>query len=437
MHFLDELTITVRSGKGGDGKRSFLREKSRPWGGPDGGDGGRGGSIWFEADANLNTFYPLKFQKKFSAPDGDDGGGLNCTGRSGEDRVILVPVGTQVRPRGGSEILADLAVSGQRWRAAKGGRGGLGNQNFATPTNQAPDRADPGQPSEEIVYDLELKLLADVGLLGLPNAGKSTFLSRVSAARPKIADYPFTTLVPNLGVVAGEDYRSFVIADIPGLIAGAHEGHGLGDQFLRHVARTKLLLHLVDLSPYAMEPPLHAVETIEAELAAYSPELAGRPRILCGTKADLGSNAEQVAALRAHAAELGLPFLIISAPTGEGLKALTDLLWQGLQDPQSLRLTPVKPAKGAARKSTAAKARPAKKLEKKTAVVQQFAEKKRAVKYVRIIRKPKPIKKKKASALKSVKPAKSAPKKVGAVKKTGVKRKFIPGKKRSGPHRHG
>ncbi len=346
MHFLDELTITVTSGKGGDGKRSFLREKSRPWGGPDGGDGGRGGSIWLEADANLNTFYPLKMKRLYAADDGDDGGALNCTGKSGQEFVIHVPVGTLVRPRGGAEILADLDVAGKRWRAAKGGRGGLGNQNFATPTNQAPQRADPGQPGEEHVFDLELKLLADVGLLGLPNAGKSTFLSRVSAARPKIADYPFTTLIPNLGVVAGPNYRTLVIADIPGLIEGAHRGLGLGDQFLRHVDRTKLLIHLVDLSPFAMEPPLQAVKTIEAELRAYSPHLADRPRILVGTKIDSGRDEKAVAALEKYAASEGLRFLMISAHTGAGLKELLNLLWESLDHPERLQLQ--KPARAKA-----------------------------------------------------------------------------------------
>jgi GTP-binding protein len=357
MHFLDELTITVRSGKGGDGKLSFLREKSRPWGGPDGGDGGRGGSVWLEADANLNTFYPLKMKKFFAAPDGADGGSLNCTGKSGLDFVIHVPVGTLVRPRGGAEILADLDVAGKRWRAAKGGKGGLGNQNFATPTNQAPQRADPGQPGEEHVFDIELKLLADAGLLGLPNAGKSTFLSRVSAARPKIADYPFTTLIPNLGVVAGPNYRTMVIADIPGLIEGAHHGQGLGDQFLRHVDRTKLLIHLVDLSPFAMEPPLAAVKTIEAELRAYSPELASRPRILVGTKIDAGRDEKAVAALEKYAAGEGLRFFMISAHTGAGLQPLLNLLWESLDHPDRLQLEKPARVKPAAREKPATAAR--------------------------------------------------------------------------------
>jgi GTP-binding protein len=352
MHFLDELTITVRSGKGGDGKLSFLREKSRPWGGPDGGDGGRGGSVWLEADANLNTFYPLKMKRLYAAHDGAGGGSLNCTGKSGQDYVIHVPVGTLVRPRGGTDILADLDTPGKRWRAAKGGKGGLGNQNFATPTNQAPQRADPGQPGEEHVLDLELKLLADAGLLGLPNAGKSTFLSRVSAARPKIADYPFTTLVPNLGVVAGPEYKTMVIADIPGLIEGAHHGQGLGDQFLRHVDRTKLLIHLVDLSPFAMEPPLDAVQTIEAELRAYSPELASRPRILVGTKIDAGRDEKAVAAVEKYAAQEGLRFLAISAHTGAGLKELLNLLWESLDHPERLQLEKT------ARTAPPAKARP-------------------------------------------------------------------------------
>ncbi len=344
MHFLDELILTVRSGKGGDGKKSFLREKSRPWGGPDGGDGGRGGSVWFEADPNLNTFYPLKMRPRYEAQDGENGGSSNCTGRSGEDLVVFVPVGTVVREHGGSESLADLDAPGKRWQAAKGGRGGKGNQHFATPTNQAPQRADPGEPGETVALDLELKLLADVGLLGLPNAGKSTFLSRVSAAKPKIADYPFTTLVPNLGVVTGPDYRTLVIADIPGLIEGAHEGHGLGDQFLRHVERTRMMLHLADLSALAPEPAVVAVKTLERELRAYSPELAVRPRILVATKADLGVDEKALAALRRHAEKNGLRLFVVSAPTGEGMKPLTDLLWRAMDDVSVLRVE--KPDRG-------------------------------------------------------------------------------------------
>jgi len=319
--FIDQAKIFVAGGPGGNGCCSFRREKFVPKGGPDGGDGGHAGSVWFEADPSMNTLLSFRYQQHHTAERGRHGEGAGKTGRSGEDLIVKVPVGTVVLDQDSVLQLADLGHPGDRFLAAKGGRGGRGNAQFATSTNQAPRRADPGEAGEERWVQLELKLLADVGIIGYPNAGKSTLISRISAARPKIADYPFTTLVPNLGVVsAGE--RTFVIADIPGLIEGAHLGHGLGTRFLRHVERTKLLLHLVDVSPGTGRDPVHDVEVINAELESYRENLAGRPQILVASKMDVAQEPDRVTALERRAKKMKVPFLKISAVTGAGIPEL-------------------------------------------------------------------------------------------------------------------
>lgn len=288
MKFIDEATIQVFAGDGGNGCVSFRREKYIPFGGPDGGDGGDGGSVLLEACANLNTLADFRYHKKFRAEQGQKGMGNNCTGKSGDDFIVKVPVGTVVTDKDTGEILGDLVAPEQRLRVAQGGFHGLGNTRFKSSTNRTPRKATPGTPGEHRVLALELKLLADVGLLGMPNAGKSTFIRKVSAARPKVADYPFTTLHPNLGVVSVESHRSFVIADIPGLIEGAAEGAGLGIRFLKHLSRTGLLLHLVDCMPSVHEQdPVTDVEIITRELEKFSDELANRERWLVLNKVDL------------------------------------------------------------------------------------------------------------------------------------------------------
>jgi GTP-binding protein len=327
--FLDESVIPVRAGRGGNGCVAFRREKYIPHGGPSGGDGGHGGSVWLVANEGINTLYHLRFQSIYAAERGQHGLGSNRTGKSGEDLIIQVPMGTVVMDDDSGEVLGEMLLDGQQLEVARGGKGGRGNQNFATPTNRAPRRADPGEEGVERRLRLELKLLADVGLVGLPNAGKSTLISVVSAARPKIADYPFTTLIPNLGVVAeGPLTRPFVIADLPGLIAGAAQGAGLGIQFLRHVERCRILLHLVDLS--AEGPALLDLTTIEHELGEFSPDLLTRERILVGSKLD-AMREERRDELAAAAAERKLPLLLISAATGQGLKPLVALLAQRLE----------------------------------------------------------------------------------------------------------
>ena len=319
--FIDHAKIFVSGGHGGNGCLSFRREKFVPKGGPDGGDGGNGGSIWFEVDPSMNTLQSFRYQQHFVADRGRHGEGANKHGRSGVDTTVKVPIGTVVLDEDGVRVLADLSHPGDRFLVAKGGRGGRGNSQFATPVNRAPQRADPGQPAEERWVRLELKLLADVAIVGFPNAGKSTLISRISAARPKIADYPFTTLVPNLGVVdAG--YRTFVVADIPGLIEGAHEGHGLGIQFLKHIERTRLLLHIVDMSPATGRDPLNDLAVIEGELAAYSESIAKRPKIIVANKIDVAQDEPVLARLRTHCKKKRLRLLEISAFTGDGIKEL-------------------------------------------------------------------------------------------------------------------
>lgn len=319
--FVDEASITVFGGDGGNGCLSFRREKFVPRGGPDGGDGGHGGSVVIVADPGESTLLAFRYRTLFKADRGRHGLGANKTGRSGKDLIVRVPVGTVIFDGEGVSMLADLSFEGAEFVAARGGRGGRGNARFASSTNRAPTRHDPGQPGEQRELRLELKLLADAGLLGYPNAGKSTLISRISAARPKIADYPFTTLQPHLGVVDRGDFRSFVVADIPGLIEGAHHGAGLGHRFLRHVERCKLLLHLVDPSATEREP-VEGIEKLNAELRQYRPDLADKPQIILLTKADLVPDRELVERVRRYAAGLGRPCHLISSVSGEGLKRL-------------------------------------------------------------------------------------------------------------------
>jgi len=288
MKFVDETTIKVQAGKGGDGCLGFRREKYIPFGGPDGGDGGDGGSVYLIADVNLNTLVDFRVRRQFKATNGEQGRGQNCTGAAGNDIEIRVPVGTMVTDEGTDEIIGDMTVNGQRMLVAKGGFHGLGNTRFKSSVNRAPRQTSKGSLGDLRMLRLELKLLADVGLLGLPNAGKSTLIRAVSAARPRVADYPFTTLYPNLGVVSVHDYKSFVIADIPGIIEGAAEGAGLGIQFLKHISRTRILLHLVDIgSVESAEQAITDIRTIEHELVKYNEELGGRERWLVLTKTDL------------------------------------------------------------------------------------------------------------------------------------------------------
>ncbi len=324
MVFLDEAIVHVRAGRGGNGCVAFRREKYVPRGGPSGGDGGNGGSVYLVGDSRLNTLFHLRFQSIYAAERGQHGLGSNRTGRSGSDLEVRVPLGTVIALEGEAETLGEVLEDGQRLLVAKGGRGGRGNQHFATPVHQAPRRADPGGEGEEKRLALELKLLADVGLVGLPNAGKSTLISVVSAARPKIADYPFTTLVPNLGVVAeGPLARPFVIADLPGLIAGASQGAGLGFQFLRHVDRCRLLVHLVDLA--AEGDAVADLETVERELAEFDPGLLERERLLVGSKLD-AAREERRRELAAAAVARGLAYFELSAATGAGVRALVAAL---------------------------------------------------------------------------------------------------------------
>jgi GTP-binding protein len=334
MKFIDEATIEVHAGKGGDGSASFRREKFVPRGGPDGGDGGRGGGIFAVADRNINTLVDYRFARIHRARNGEPGRGSDCNGRSAEDIVLRVPVGTVVSDLDSGEVIADLAAHEQTALLAKGGDGGRGNLNFKSSTNRAPRQFTRGMPGESRKLKLELKVLADVGLLGLPNAGKSTFIRAVSAARPKVADYPFTTLHPNLGVVRVDNNRSFVIADIPGLIEGAAEGAGLGHQFLRHLARTRLLLHLVDIAPFdAGADPVAEARAIVNELRKYDRELFDKPRWLVLNKSDLLAPDERAATAQKFIADFGWDgkSFIISALTGEGCRELTYAIMECLE----------------------------------------------------------------------------------------------------------
>jgi GTP-binding protein len=320
--FIDRVKIRLEGGHGGDGVTAFRREKFVPRGGPSGGDGGRGGDVWIVGDSSLNTLLHLRYNPLHIAGRGMHGEGSNRSGKEGADVIVRVPVGTQVFDPKTNELLFDCVSDGERWLAAHGGRGGFGNAHFTSSTNRAPRYHQEGSEGEEFELQLELKLLADVGLLGFPNAGKSTFISTVSAARPKIADYPFTTLEPHLGVVDLGDFRTFVIADMPGLIEGAHEGHGLGDRFLRHVERTKLLLHLVDMSSVSGRDPVMDYQIINRELAAYDAELAARPQIVVATKMDAVDEPERVEALRQQAIQDERKFFAISSVTGAGVREL-------------------------------------------------------------------------------------------------------------------
>jgi len=320
--FIDEARILVKAGDGGNGCLAFRREKYVPRGGPSGGDGGRGGDVVLVADEHENTLLKFRFNPEHKAQRGRHGEGSNKTGADGHSIDVDVPVGTVVYDEATGERLFDFTKTGERFVVARGGKGGRGNARFATSTHQAPTEHEPGRPGDERRLRLELKLLADVGLVGFPNAGKSTLISRISAARPKIADYPFTTLEPNLGVVQLENFRSFVVADIPGLIEGAHLGHGLGVQFLRHIERTRLLAHLVDVSEASGRDPVRDFETVMTELASFSEELVQKPMIVVATKMDVAQDPARVESLRALAAERGLDYFEISSATGLGIEAL-------------------------------------------------------------------------------------------------------------------
>jgi GTP-binding protein len=320
--FIDEIDIFVKSGDGGAGCVSFRREKFVPRGGPDGGDGGAGAGVWLLTDEGLSTLLDYHYQRHYAAGRGEHGKGSGKYGASASDLILRVPIGTVVTDRDTGERLGDLSTGGQRLLVARGGRGGRGNARFATATHRAPRRAEPGERGEARWLHLELKLLADVGVIGFPNAGKSTLVSRVSAATPRIADYPFTTLAPTLGLVRVDERRGFVIVDLPGLIPGAAEGKGLGHRFLRHTERTRLLIHLVDLDPATGRDPVEDYQVIQNELKAYSPELAARPQLVVANKTDLPGTGARRQALQSFCAAAGLPFSAVSAATGQGLAAL-------------------------------------------------------------------------------------------------------------------
>ncbi len=339
MKFVDEVSIFVKAGDGGNGMMSFRREKFIEKGGPNGGDGGDGGSIYLEADENLNTLVDYRYTRRFHAQNGQKGGSTDCTGAKGEDLILPVPVGTTVIDAATQEIMGDLTRAGQRLLVAQGGWHGLGNTRFKSSTNRAPRQTTPGKPGDARDLKLELKVLADVGLLGLPNAGKSTFIRSVSAAKPKVADYPFTTLVPNLGVVSVGRYKSFVIADIPGLIEGAAEGAGLGIRFLKHLARTRLLLHLVDMVPPDGSDPADAAEIILHELEKFSPALMQRDRWLVLNKADQLLDEEREERMRQVVERLDWkgPVFVISALESDGTEALAQAIMRYL-DERTLRI---------------------------------------------------------------------------------------------------
>jgi GTP-binding protein len=338
--FVDEVDLLVAAGDGGRGCLSFRREKFVPRGGPDGGDGGHGGSVYLVASAHVNTLVNFRFHPEFRAPRGGHGEGSNCSGRNGADLDLDVPIGTVVYERVEDEWreIADLTEAGQRALVARGGRGGRGNAQFATSTNRAPRRVEPGLPGEVKPLRLHLKLLADVGLVGYPNAGKSTLIARISSARPKIADYPFTTLTPNLGVVRLDEDRSFVVADVPGLVEGAHEGHGLGTRFLSHLERTKVLVHVIDVSSASGRDPVQDFEVIQRELGLFTgsrprgdadgPVLADKPRLAAANKIDALDEPERLARLRARLESEGIALYPISGVTGHGVQALLEAVWR-------------------------------------------------------------------------------------------------------------
>ena len=335
MKFIDEASIDVIGGNGGNGSASFRREKFIPRGGPNGGDGGRGGSVWAVGDENINTLIDYRFTRKFVAPSGEHGMGSDCYGRAGKDIILRMPVGTIITDEKFGEVIADLSENGKKALVAAGGKGGLGNLHFKSPTNRAPRQFTLGEPGQARSLKLELKVLADVGLLGYPNAGKATFITAVSNARPKIADYPFTTMSPHLGVVRIEQENSFVIADIPGLIEGAAEGAGLGHEFLRHLERTKLLLHIIDAMPFDGEDPIEKAHALVRELGKYSDTLLAKPRWVVVNKLDLvpaEDREELVKKLHDALCPDGRPFFAISAATREGTKEVVMAIAQFLDE---------------------------------------------------------------------------------------------------------
>ena len=335
MKFIDEASIDVIGGNGGNGSASFRREKFIPRGGPNGGDGGRGGSVWAVGDENINSLIDYRFTRKFVAPSGEHGMGSDCYGRAGKDIILRMPVGTIITDEKSGEVIADLSENGKKALVAAGGKGGLGNLHFKSPTNRAPRQFTLGEPGQARSLKLELKVLADVGLLGYPNAGKSTFITAVSNARPKIADYPFTTMSPHLGVVRIEQENSFVIADIPGLIEGAAEGAGLGHEFLRHLERTKLLLHIIDVMPFDGEDPIEKAHALVRELGKYSDTLLAKPRWVVVNKLDLvpaEDREELVKKLHDALCPDGRPFFAISAATREGTKEVVMAIAQFLDE---------------------------------------------------------------------------------------------------------
>jgi GTP-binding protein len=334
VKFIDEAKIYVKAGDGGRGCVSFRREKYVPRGGPDGGDGGNGADVIMIARRNMTSLLDYRYQRHYKAKRGVHGKGKDQHGKNAEDLLIPVPLGTMIKDFESGAFYGDLTEDGQTLVIARGGKGGRGNARFVTATNQAPKEAEPGVPGQEKTLKLELKLLADVGLLGFPNAGKSTLISRVSAARPKIADYPFTTLVPNLGVVSYGDGATFILADIPGLIEGAHEGAGLGIQFLRHIERTKILIHLLDLSPMTQRDPIEDYAAMNRELKSYNEELSKTPQIVALNKIDITEAREVLETIEKHFNELGIKTFPISSATGEGTK---ELVWEVAKQVEKLR----------------------------------------------------------------------------------------------------
>ena len=330
--FVDRVKISLSAGRGGNGCLSFRRERCVPRGGPDGGRGGDGGNVFLVSDVSVKSLSYFRFHPLNKAKNGGHGEGSNRYGRKGADLVLPVPLGTVVKDSRDESVLFDFLKPGQKFLAAQGGRGGRGNTAFATSTHQAPREHEPGKPGDEREYILELKLIADVGLIGFPNVGKSTLISKISAAKPLIADYPFTTLIPNLGVVDVGKERSFVVADIPGLIEGAHAGHGLGTKFLKHIERTKVLVHLVDVSPYTGRDPVKDFQVVMRELESFNPDLARRRQILVGNKVDLlDKDRSRLETLKKFAAKKKLPFFAVSAVKNEGLKALVNEMGKILQ----------------------------------------------------------------------------------------------------------
>ncbi len=422
MKFVDEVRIFVKAGDGGNGAVAFRREKYVDRGGPNGGDGGNGGSVIFEADPQLTTLLDYRYQQHHRARSGENGMGSDCNGRSSDDLVLKVPVGTIIRDVDTEEVLADLNTAGERTVVCKGGRGGLGNMNFATSTRQTPRFAQDGTKGEERTLRLELKLLADVGLLGYPNAGKSTLISVVSRARPKIADYPFTTLVPNLGLVQYKDGLSFVMADIPGIIEGASEGVGLGHQFLRHVERCKVLIHLLDMGTEVEDrEPLKDFDVLNEELRKYSDELSHKPQVVAANKLDLPHAQERLGKLTEEMRKRGIAVFPVSCATGLGMQPLLDAVAEVLFTGRTDKLHVEPPPKPRVEKKTAPA--PAKKA---VAVVKTAPAKKAPAKKAAAVAKKAPVKKaaavaKKAPAKKAV-AAKKAPVKKAAAKKAPVKK---------------